>query len=424
MNTQASKLIEVAKSFDGYLEKASNAQLDDFTANAGSANYTLFGAWYGLNGQAWCAIFISYCAASAHISTTIIPKFAYCPDGVNWFKAAGRWYARAGYTPQTGDIIYFTEDGSTACHVGIVTGADAAYVYTIEGNTSGSAALVPNGGAVCAKSHGLTSTYILGYGNPAYAAGETEGTSTMNIVTGETPDEVSLIKGIQKAIGANVDGQIGLQTLSDIACKLGAANFPGTYKIYGVPVIIANDIIIKPSPGTGLAAYANSMNGSFFYAGKPCAICVFDGVTYCSAACHSGDGYPESVLYKLRDGAIGLARIKSTSELPGNLMWAAGGLGLLSNYNPDAEGFKQLASGDYSDVLRCTNHAMLGVKNGHVYMVYCPSMTAAQVNALAGTLGLEKAIMCDGGSIAGMNGGESFAKINTGVTQYYLIQGV
>jgi len=106
--------------------------------------------------------------------------------------------------------------------------------------------------------------------------------------------------------------------------------------------------------------------------------------------------------------------------MPSNLSWAVGGFGLLDNYAPALEGFV----GAFSDVLRDTNHAMLGVKNGHVFMVYCESKTAPQVNALAKTLGLEYAIMLDGGHIAGINGSEGFAKINTGITQYYMIQGI
>ena len=98
---------------------------------------------------------------------------------------------------------------------------------------------------------------------------------------------------------------------------------------------------------------------------------------------------------------------------------------MLSNYAPAAEGFKRMSSGiDYSDVLRDTNHAILGVKNDYVFMVYCASMTAAQVNTFAKTLGLDMAIMLDGGHVAGINGAESFAKINTSITQYYLLQGV
>lgn len=38
--TAIDKLIEIAKTEIGYLEKSSNSQLDDKTANAGTANYT------------------------------------------------------------------------------------------------------------------------------------------------------------------------------------------------------------------------------------------------------------------------------------------------------------------------------------------------------------------------------------------------
>lgn len=42
MNKEITKLIDQAKSWDGYLEKKSNRDLDDFTANAGNKNYTCF----------------------------------------------------------------------------------------------------------------------------------------------------------------------------------------------------------------------------------------------------------------------------------------------------------------------------------------------------------------------------------------------
>ena len=40
MNKNAEKVILIAKNEIGYLEKKSNSQLDDKTANAGSGNYT------------------------------------------------------------------------------------------------------------------------------------------------------------------------------------------------------------------------------------------------------------------------------------------------------------------------------------------------------------------------------------------------
>jgi signal peptidase I len=164
------KLLKVAHAYVGYLEKESDTQLEDFTANAGSGNYTVFGRWYGTgwNGQPWCAMFVSYCADVAGISASIIPKHASCAYGVSWFKRMNRWHDRYTYDPVPGDIIYFSNDGETPAHVGIVNAIKDGRVYTIEGNTSGGSELIANGGAVAQKSYLLTYKKILGYGNPAY----------------------------------------------------------------------------------------------------------------------------------------------------------------------------------------------------------------------------------------------------------------
>jgi hypothetical protein len=170
MKPQAAALIAEAEKWVGYLEKETGACLNDFKANAGDGNFTVFGAWYGLNGYAWCAMFVSYAAWKAGIPETVIPKQKSCTaDGVAFFRRAGRWHPEAGYLPQPGDIVYFTRDGGkTAAHTGIVCKTGAARVYTIEGNTSGGSALISNGGSVVKKSYPLAYDKIFGYGNPAY----------------------------------------------------------------------------------------------------------------------------------------------------------------------------------------------------------------------------------------------------------------
>lgn len=65
MGKEITKLIGQALSWDGYLEKKSNRDLDDFTANAGNKNYTCFARDYrehtgqNLQGQPWCAMYVS-----------------------------------------------------------------------------------------------------------------------------------------------------------------------------------------------------------------------------------------------------------------------------------------------------------------------------------------------------------------------------
>lgn len=241
----------------------------------------------------------------------------------------------------------------------------------------------------------------------------------MNNIRGSTTSETNMIKAIQKAVGAMQDGIIGTGTMSDLAAAVGADCWPLTLNLYSNPAIICKDITAF-NPAKGCGSYANSISGSFSYQKKPCSILISGGKTLCSAACHAHINKPESVLYRLNNGRFGLKRCLSASDLPSGVRWAIGGMGLLDNYDTAAEGF----TGAYSDVLRQTNHTMIGVKNDLVYLCYCKNMTGKQVDAYAKKLGLTFAIMLDGGHVAAINGAESFARINTGQAQYYLIQGV
>ena len=66
----ASDLIKVAEKEVGYLEKASNKNLSNKTANAGSGNYTKYADYFDKeyptfyngkkNGYAWCDVFVDW----------------------------------------------------------------------------------------------------------------------------------------------------------------------------------------------------------------------------------------------------------------------------------------------------------------------------------------------------------------------------
>lgn len=233
----------------------------------------------------------------------------------------------------------------------------------------------------------------------------------MKDVVGSTSEEVRMIKAIQRSVGALDNGWIGNQTLSDIAAKLGADCFPLNVELYGQPAILARDI--DPLNLSGRLP-ENSISGSFSWQGAPCSILVRGGRVVRGMSCHYPT--PESVLYKTRDSAVRIARVSSAAAL-GDVVWAVGGMGLLGNYNPAAEGF----TGAYSDVLRKTNHTVLGFKGGLLYGVYCRSMTAQQVNALCrDKLKLEYAVMLDGGHVAAIHA--ACSKINTNQRQYYAVR--
>ena len=118
-------------------------------------------SWYGFDGRVeWCACFVSWCADQCgYIESGIIPKFAGCVDGANWFKGNGQWKDRS-YEPSAGDIIFFDWEGDGETdHVGIVEKCENGVVYTVEGNS---------GDACRQKQYTVGSSSIYGYGVPAY----------------------------------------------------------------------------------------------------------------------------------------------------------------------------------------------------------------------------------------------------------------
>ena len=122
----------------------------------------------GFNSRVeWCACFVSWCANECgYIDAGVIPKFAGCVWGVEWFRDRGLWQDNS-YEPRPGDIIFFDWDNKGSSgpqdgesdHVGIVEKVENGTVYTIEGNSGDS----------CRENHyGVGYYEILGYGVPQY----------------------------------------------------------------------------------------------------------------------------------------------------------------------------------------------------------------------------------------------------------------
>lgn len=182
--TAIERLIATAKAEEGYLEKATNAQLDSKTANAGSNNWTKYardlddiGNIYNgkKNGYAWCDVFVDWCFIKT-FGVDLAMKLlcqpyggagAGCTYSVQYYKQKDQFHKS---NPQAGDQIFFTNDGGkTSYHTGLVIAVGNGKVYTIEGNTSSASGVVPNGGCVRTKSYNLTATYICGYGRPDWS---------------------------------------------------------------------------------------------------------------------------------------------------------------------------------------------------------------------------------------------------------------
>jgi len=168
--TAQQRLIATARAEIGYLEKASNAQLDDKTANAGDRNWTKYardldalGLYNGpKNSYAWCDMFCDWCFVKTFglektlvMTGQILDGYgAGCTESVRYYKNLGRFFTQ---NPQSGDQIFFSKDGGKSFyHTGLVEKVENGRVYTIEGNTSSAAGVVENGGCVRNKSYALS----------------------------------------------------------------------------------------------------------------------------------------------------------------------------------------------------------------------------------------------------------------------------
>ena len=203
MADTADKVIKVAEAEVGYLEKKSNSQLDSKTGNAGRNNYTKY--WRdlasGMNGNAWCNCFVNWCFVQAFGSKRAKELLCsekgwsyYTPTSSGYFKSKNQWQKKK---KKKGDIIYF-RNSERICHVGLVYKVEGGRVYTIEGNTSSSAGVVPNGGCVAKKSYELGLSRIAGYGRPKYDGAKSEPESKVAQPTLKKGSKGDEVKKLQK----------------------------------------------------------------------------------------------------------------------------------------------------------------------------------------------------------------------------------
>lgn len=249
------KVIEMALAEVGYLEKATNDQLDDQTANAGKNNYTKYArdlAVYPFyngskRGAAWCDVFVDWCFVQAYgvdAARTLTyqptnPEVNYgagCKWSREYYKGKGRLFDK----PEPGDQIFFySKDKKSISHTGLVYKVDSTKVYTVEGNTSGASGVVANGGGVFKKSYSLTYSRLAGFGRPKYDDGNAPVTETKEITKGTETSELESVvynmntlrvnsKGVQVKVlqwlmnhttdytCGTIDGHFGTKTLTAV----------------------------------------------------------------------------------------------------------------------------------------------------------------------------------------------------------------
>ena len=161
------RMVDIALSQVGTQERNADGTI-------GSGNYTEYGAWYGMDGQPWCAMFVSWAADRAGLLNTVVPRQASTSRGVSAYMDRGLYAPRSSnYIPREGDAIYFQNSSTGQVkHIGIVVAYDpqAQRVYTVEGNTNN---------AVRIRHYSISDTRIHGYGrNGGTGFGIIPGSST------------------------------------------------------------------------------------------------------------------------------------------------------------------------------------------------------------------------------------------------------
>ena len=264
-------LIATAQAEIGYMEKKSNAQLDDKTANVGNGNYTKY--WRDLkpswNGSAWCAVWVSWCMYKTFGLETAKKllkhendfPYVYCPTlGARFTKYAN---------PQRGDIVIFYRNGTFA-HTGIVTKVEGDKFYTIEGNTNNGSTIIANGGSVCSKSYNNSNLPGTKFCRPDYSIVK----SIMNSSSTSKPSQTTYNKWVGAATKDGTDvfaNPTGISKLSTYP-KLNKGNLvdvigvSGTrYQVKIVDKFVGyveksnikdpNAVVTKPSASTSKTKY-------------------------------------------------------------------------------------------------------------------------------------------------------------------------
>lgn len=284
-------LITVAKNEIGYLEKATNAQLDSKTANAGYNNYTKYwrDVYPAYQAQAWCACFISWIMMTAFGLETAKKllkhwPYVYCPSMRDYFTL----YAN----PQVGDIVIFwSSKKKEFTHTGFVIEVQGDKFKTIEGNTSGASGIVANGGGVCQKSYYNSQLPGTKFCRPDYSivtsikSGNSINTATTTttkswIELGDRGDNVktlqtklnklsykldidgicgnatvAAIKDFQKKYNLTIDGQAGKNTITKLDSVIAAKENKNFKVFVGACTTDGTPVYQKSTGTTVLATY-------------------------------------------------------------------------------------------------------------------------------------------------------------------------
>lgn len=210
----------------GYIEKASNSDLDSKTGNKGTANYTKYArdinalGLAGCQGQPWCITFqfwleVQEFGLDKALEHWHMNKKTYV--GYNCFSTYNTFpSSKRSKTPKLGAVVIFTQS-----HAGRVVAINGNTFTTIEGNTS-PAAYDRNGGMVAKKTYNVNDSKIKGFliidYDTSSSTSSTPSVSNDTLKKGSSGTAVKTMQTMLIACGyscgnAGADGEFGDGTL-------------------------------------------------------------------------------------------------------------------------------------------------------------------------------------------------------------------
>lgn len=183
-------------------------------------NRTKYGREYGLDGNAWCQMFVWWCLRHSGNGDGGWEKSAWTPD---WEKEAKHERRNVSLRNNTvgakpGMVVHFYSHAKgRIAHVGIIERVlDRNHIVTIEGNTSPSRHGSQRNGGQVARRHryvGPRSSFVASCSMPVWGGGQpdvnTPEAASKNWFMGTSGTKVAAIQRMLGFAGSDVDGIFG-----------------------------------------------------------------------------------------------------------------------------------------------------------------------------------------------------------------------
>lgn len=182
-----------------------------------NSNKTKYGSWYGLNGEKWCAIFVSWVYDHAGYPLGFIERskgYQSCQGGYNFWKSTHQLTDE----PQAGDIVLFDWNGDGHCdHTGIFEAwkdATKKSFFSWEGNTA--VGNNSDGGMVMRRTRNRSS--VRSFASPKVLGNASPEIDTKNLQKGDVNARVSELQKLLYDLKyeITVDGIYGNETVKNV----------------------------------------------------------------------------------------------------------------------------------------------------------------------------------------------------------------